>query len=229
MKKNNVIVCGDIHGKWGPLNKLINKKRPSIILQCGDFGYWEKFHNTKIIKTTNGQPWNQYGIKPGNTKIYFCDGNHEDFDGLKERIKNNNLEIQQNVFYMPRKSVLTLPDGRNVLFMGGAASIDKHLRTIGYDWFPEETISYKDITDLPNIHIDIIISHTAPVEFEIQGLIDINDPSRKALSVLLNHYKPSLWYFGHYHKETNGYTSECRWYGLAMPLIHSKWWTWLEN
>ena len=35
-----VLVVGDIHGDWGKLNSLLTVKRPDIVLQCGDFGWW---------------------------------------------------------------------------------------------------------------------------------------------------------------------------------------------
>ena len=51
--------------------------------------------------------------------------------------------------------LLGLPDGRIVLFMGGADSIDKKYRKIGFDWFPEELITQKDIYELPDTHGNI--------------------------------------------------------------------------
>ena len=36
----NIIVCGDTHGYWRYLNALINKKKPELILQCGDWGFF---------------------------------------------------------------------------------------------------------------------------------------------------------------------------------------------
>ena len=54
-----------------------------------------------------------------------------------------------NIFYMPRGSVLSLSDGRNVLFMGGAESVDKRRRTPGYDWFKQELIRPQDLSNLP--------------------------------------------------------------------------------
>lgn len=37
-----VMACGDTHGNWGKLNQLIANKKPDIILQTGDFGWWPK-------------------------------------------------------------------------------------------------------------------------------------------------------------------------------------------
>jgi len=74
----SVIVAGDIHGDWGYFNSLINRKKPEIILQCGDFGWWPQ-----IKERRNKQPWSHLDVKPQGSKIYFCDGNHEDHHSLR--------------------------------------------------------------------------------------------------------------------------------------------------
>ena len=235
-----IFVMGDLHGDWNHLNTFINKKNPDIILQCGDFGYWPKFSGTtsigKPIYDSDGLPtrmrnvWRLEDIKNKNTKIYFCDGNHEDHESLKNLESN---EILPNVFYMKRGSTLTLPDGRIVLFMGGARSIDYRMRTPGIDWYPEETITQSDIYNLPDIKIDIIISHTCPLEFykEIQSefkFAKFNDPCYSALSYLLEMYKPSLWYFAHFHCCQEGQYKNTRWEMLGMSK-ETNWFTELKE
>jgi len=209
-----ILVVGDIHGKFRYLNDLINRKNPSMILQVGDFGYWPKFKNNKEIKNKN-------------TTIYFCDGNHEDHDSLKS-LKDN--EIQKNVFYMKRGSTLKLPDGRTVLFIGGAFSHDWEWREPGVSWFPfDEIVSEDDVNNTPDVDIDIIISHTAPKEFYLPIYsVHIEDPSREALSVLLKKYQPKWWYFGHFHEYLNGFDCGCRWTGLSYPESGFRWWVGLD-
>lgn len=204
----NIIVMGDIHGNWNALNKVVEEKRPDIILQCGDFGWWPKFH---------GQKWNQYGINNGNTKIYFCPGNHEDWKNLNRKWSGEKNEVMSNIFYMKRGAVLTLPDKRNVLFMGGANSVDRHLRLEGWDWFREELITQKDLDNLPDTHIDIVISHTAPKKFDINIPYcedKERDPCRFALDIVFEKYNPSLWYFGHWHDTKEGIYNGCKWFML---------------
>ena len=217
--KKDIIIIGDTHGYFHFLNVLINRRLPKIVFQCGDFGFWPKFPSIKV--------------KNGKTDVFLCDGNHEDHESL---LKLENNEIFPNVFYMKRGSYLTLEDGRNVLFMGGALSVDKDYRTPGLDWFPEETISQKDIENLPDINIDIIISHTAPQEFEIKNMEvigymkdkKINDPSRIALSYVYEKYKPKLWYFGHFHRFNTGVYENCKW--TCLPdCRHGDCWMYLEN
>jgi len=237
---DKILVIGDLHGNWIPLNILIAKKRPDIILQCGDYGYWPKWHNTRGIGYPKRQKkWNLYGLKPGKTKIYWCDGNHEDHWAIKEIIETGNCEIQPNIFYQPRGSTIELPDGRKVLFMGGGESIDKEIRTIGIDWFPEETITQSDIKDLPDEKIDIIISHTCTIDM-YRSIMNIKpdndyrilkgeDPSLHGLQFIFEQYKPDLWYFGHFHLFMKGKIRDTNWTALDMPQNIGRWWFPLEK
>lgn len=215
----NVIICGDIHANWAELNKLINIKRPDIILQCGDFGYWPNFEKYDINK-----------IKSKNTKIYWCDGNHENHWELKKLRKKGVVEVVPNVFYMKRGSVFTLPDAKNVLFVGGADSIDKRMRTVGRDWFPEEIINQSDVYNLPDLKIDVIISHTCP-EFLNKSLDDgygfngkFMDPSQVALNYVWEKYKPNLWYFGHFHVYRIIEKHNTKFTALGYAGSSQRWW-----
>jgi len=235
-------VCGDFHGDWSRVNTFINKKKPSTILQLGDFGYWPKFSGTtalgKTIVDRDGLPtkqrtlWFQDGIKTNGTKIHFVDGNHEDHWSLNDL---NGPMVSKDVFYMKRGSVWTLPDGRNILCMGGARSIDQQYRTESVDWFREETISYNDIADIPDIPdvpIDIVLSHTCPTEFLPFILPNdyrkLNDPCYEALSHILNRFNPKLWYFAHFHHYKTGFTKGCKW--IALNIIdETGWFTKIPN
>lgn len=168
-----IIIMGDIHADFGALNTFINKQRPDMILQCGDFGWWPHRHGTE--KITRNRRFDQYGIKLGDTKLYWCDGNHENHDDLQERVATapiGPVEIPvPGCHYMRRGSVLTLPDGRNVLFFGGAMSTDKEGRTEGDDWWSGEVPTSVDLeyaraeVAAHGGRVDIVISHTAPVAF----------------------------------------------------------------
>ncbi len=221
-----ILVLGDTHAEFNKINTLINKKHPDLILQCGDFDYWPAMDDKyelgnkrvdsqgRIIKRSK---WRQCGIKNGKTKINFCDGNHEDHWSLK-KLKSN--EICPNIFYMKRGACLTLADGRNVLFLGGAESTDKESRELGRDWFPEEIITANDIENLPDKKIDIVISHTCPKEFSgnlpQHNEQKFTDPSMDTLSYVLNRYRPSLWYFAHFHLFKTGVINDVRWTALNM-------------
>ena len=227
--KHLIIVAGDFHGHFGPVNTMIAKQNPSMILQCGDFGWWPRVHG-KQFQSGSGKyiPWDQYSLKNKDTKIFWCPGNHEDWESLNG-IDSDNNEVMKNVYYMERGTILELLDHRKCLFIGGGLSIDRKSRierSPAFGWFHEETISQKDIEELPDEEIDIIISHTGPNEFEIDDYhADYeHDPSRDALSYVLNKYQPKLWYFGHMHKFQTGKYKDCKWYCLSATGFSDRWW-----
>lgn len=216
----NIIVTGDVHGRFGHLNALINKHKNNLdlVICCGDFGYWPN-HNEGI-----------HSIKTHGIPILWCDGNHEDHWTLRDRASD---EVAENVFYMPRGSTYKLDDGRIILFMGGADSIDKENRSIGIDWFPEETINHGDMQGLPDTKIDIFVTHTCPKElyhtmvayYEEKYL----EPSNHALSELWQMYKPDLWFFGHWHYYKEGNLDNTKWYAMSCTESSTRWWRWLPS
>jgi len=200
---------GDTHGEWGLLNTFLNKKKPDILIVCGDFGHWpgNKFTSYKKIKNPN-------------TKIYWCDGNHENHHDLLERLNRGDprriLAVGDNIYHVPRGRILDLPFLGNTMFIGGAFSVDKEWRTPGLDWFPEEILREVDIDWIPaNVTVDTVVSHTSPTEFcphmyneKLQHLPwhrdKSGDPSQEVLSKVLWKYKPKNWFYGHYHTFDSG-------------------------
>lgn len=254
----DVMIVGDLHGVWRKINSLVAKYKPSIVLQVGDFGWWPKFSKTTKISTgvwrrspgdTVGlkqeTKWDQYGLKLWHSKLYFCPGNHEDWVDLESKATSWNpypVELYKNVFYMPRCSTLDLPDGRRVLFMGGASSIDKAERTAWYDWFPQELITIEDVDHLPETKIDIVVSHACPLEFKEQLNESSDDwrvqdsywsqkfwdPSCNYLSRVLEKYDPKWWFFGHYHVAKFDKTFNTRWVCLNKQS-DTGWWMFLPK
>jgi hypothetical protein len=236
----DIMIVGDIHGDFNELNTIINRKNPKIILQCGDFGVWPHYHMRKDFNGT-GKPWDYYGIKNPNTEIYFCDGNHENFEYLDKLVdvngRKNPIELPgfKNVFYMPRTSTLQLPDGKNVMFIGGALSIDKDNRIIGDSWWPTEEINRRDMEYLPDMRIDIVISHTLPQQclkylgmgFSDYRIAKFNDNSCRWLDIILGEYRPKKWYCGHFHLYKKFMHKDCEFTVLSIPDHYNTWWEWL--
>ncbi len=222
------IILGDIHGDFQIINHLVEMEQPDIIIQCGDFGYWPRKHEW---------PPNDPPLKLGNTKLYWCDGNHEDHESLAKITSSRQLEVAPNCFYQPRGSVLTLPDNRTVLFFGGADSTDKSSRCEGESWFSNEIPTKADLNRLDqNLHIGIVISHTCPKSFELRQtaplgyrksswLAKADDPTRDILELILQHYSPAQWFFGHFHIHQTGKHKNTAWKALAIPMEDEEsWW-----
>jgi Icc-related predicted phosphoesterase len=204
----NTIITGDIHTQWGDLYDLIEVEKPERVLQVGDLGYWPSLPDVWPPKLAFSVP------------VYFCDGNHEDHWALRDRKSD---VLYPNVTYMPRGSVMEI-DGLRVMFFGGAVSIDKHVRKEGVSWFSEETASqanfaYAMSDDGP---IDVVISHTAPVCIDWVPR-DMPDPTSHALQAILEHFKPSRWYFGHFHRHESHMASGCEFTVLNLAS-EDGWW-----
>lgn len=236
--KQKILAVGDLHCNFGLLNKLIATEQPDIILQCGDFGWWPHMHDKFWPRTTDMH--DQYCIKPGDTKIYWCDGNHENHDDIQSRLEwDRSGEYSfagAGTYYMPRGTVLTLPDGRNVVFFGGAESIDKHMRTEGVSWWRGELPNHADYEFLESNlkmlgieRIDIMITHTAPqsvcVELGFRNGDRVLDPTTKFLDYVLDKYSVKDWYFGHFHDAKTGRMRGCNWTALhCADKFHGNWW-----
>ena len=218
-----VLITGDVHNEFGHLNTLLNKKKADLVICCGDFGYWPRFNDkgTASLSSINLQ---------GAKELRWCDGNHEDHDSLDQREPD---EIEPGIIYMPRGSTYTLPDGRVIMFMGGAESIDKNWRTTGVDWFPQEIINQSNFKNLPDIKVDIFITHTCPVELVHELKLNYPDkdyePSNKALSELWKIYKPDLWFFGHWHQYGEYKIMGTKCYALSAVGFGDRWWMWLPE
>jgi hypothetical protein len=93
------------------------------------------------------------------------------------------------------------------MFIGGAESIDKNLRTPGVDWFPEETLRPNKFSKQFNGLVDIIVSHTGPASF-LEGISNKNltfaDKTSKVLDSMLRVFSPKKWFFGHWHEFMRG-------------------------
>lgn len=233
-----IIVMGDIHADFGALNRFINKKQPDIILQTGDFGWWP--HRHLVERISRNHFFDQFAIKPGETAIYWVDGNHENHDDLQERMKaapGQPLEIPvPGCFYMPRGSILTLPDGRNALFFGGAMSTDMEDRTEGDSWWAAEVPTLTDLefartqVAAHGGRVDVVISHTGPLTF-LRKLpatkIDqtrLTDPTAALLDQILEEFRPREWFFGHFHFAAHGEDLGCAWRCMNAEGFGDKWW-----
>lgn len=225
IEAKDIYVVGDLHGKWPKFNTWLQKKNPEAVFQVGDFGYWPKADGTYDIKLLQGTRtrekkvlFRQCGIKNPNTTIYWLKGNHEDHESI---LTIEDHEICPGVIYMPFGSVIRLPDGRNVLFVGGASTHNPGAYQMGLDVFPAlETAKLYDLPILPDMRIDIVISHTCPKRW-IECMVKYNyvpDETIDVLDRILFKYQPSLWYFGHFHEYKTGFDSDTntRWTALGM-------------
>ena len=203
---------GDIHGNVFEIIYFINRfnlgKNDNIII-LGDCGIaWRK---DKKDLAQNIKLWNECG---NEVKLYFIDGNHENFNILNSLpIENNMGKIADNIYHLRRGQVYEF-ENKKILVCGGADSIDKYRRIENFTWWKEEAISQETIDDIPAGHYDYVLTHCCPRSvFEknriylstLQFLDEnkINHSSEDMLEQLKNKITFDHWFFAHYHINRN--------------------------
>lgn len=180
-------IIGDVHGKVSEYLEIIKRYTHSI--QLGDFSIKRSDY---IIQEMNGFSKN-HKILQGNHDYY-------PIEGLKSVLEDyNSLEL----------------GGKQIFYVRGASSIDRHMRTEGVDWFREEELTYLQGRDCLGAYEkakpSIVVSHDCP-QFVAQTLFGISESSftRILLQQLFYIHKPKLWVFGHHHKSKDLNLQNCR-------------------
>lgn len=203
-----LVFVGDMHGTYAAIDRLRPFLGPDdIVVQVGDFGFYEG--SLRYWKET---PF----------KVYAIDGNHEDY-----RIINPDgevTEVRRNLYYVPRGAVLELA-GRSMAFLGGGASIDKHWRKEGVDWFPQEEITESQVARLQEAMtkvgtVDFLVTHTPGKRFIKNWFPPLNlqewnlpqdwrDPSAELVDELVMAKQFRMHLCGHMHRSVWDGTTRC--------------------
>ncbi len=210
-----ILLTGDLHGHIDidkfyatnfPIGHSILGKNDYVIV-LGDFGLlWNNSKEEKELrKWLNSCPWT----------TLFLDGNHENFTMIKELPLIEMLggkvgKVDDSIFHLRRGEVYII-EGKKFFIFGGAASIDKLLRTEGTSWWPEEIPDWKEtnyglmtLSD-NNFKVDYILTHTCPqkIALQIHNRIyeERPDPTRIYLDEINKRTKFKKWFFAHWHDE----------------------------
>ena len=211
-------VTGDTHGNFERIYNWIEKldfnNIDINIIIAGDAGIcWRK--DKKDLNQIIQLHEDNY-----NFHIWFIDGNHENFDVLKEFQPDEYgiVNLSSHIHYFPRGSgvyIQTDNGTKSILCCGGADSVDKTLRTPHIGWWADEAITFEDI-DKCLAHkkdvdkFDYVITHCCPYSIFLAYsayLITLTSINQKAvdhsselmLDNLANEINFDKWYFGHYH------------------------------
>lgn len=192
-------IIGDIHGKLYEYEMLLTNQTRSI--QVGDFGIGFA-----------GQYWHdKVNDLHRDTQHRFIRGNHDDPGKCPEMVG-----------WIPDMTV----EG-DVMFIGGAWSIDWGSRVDGVNWWSQtEELSPRELYQAIEIYEQakpcIMITHDCPHEaatelFFKTGLApsgrQIQTRTAAAFQTMFEIHQPELWIFGHWHftvnTEMNGTKFQC--------------------
>ncbi len=186
MSKTRII--GDIHGKLYDYQMMISTIDSSI--QVGDFGigfFFKSWHD-------------KVNFLHQNTNHKFIRGNHD-----------NPQKCKEMTGYIADGTLIN-----DVMFIGGAWSIDYARRVEGYDWWRDEECSmeqfYQFIETYSFIKPRIMITHDAPLIASNKMFIEsgkaIGGSAAKSIKTrtgqvfdsMFNDHQPDFWFYGHWHE-----------------------------
>ena len=203
-----IFVCGDTHrendiAKLQTQNFTIQKDltKDDVLIVAGDWGgiWYYDSRNDNLLEWWESR----------NFTTLVVDGNHENHNVIKEleiveRFGGKVRKVSESVFIAERGEIYTI-NGKKILTLGGADSIDKHLRLKDFDWWEQESITQKDFNNaLDNLErynydVDYFITHTGGSE--VVKFLGFNAfPSDKYIDFILNSLPPrTRHYCAHYH------------------------------
>lgn len=218
------VVTGDTHGKVVSrlsqialyMENLIPEETAVIILGDAGLNYYLNKSDCK----------NKQAVSASGIRVYCVRGNHEKRpQNIEGMMLVDDADVGGKV-YMEEKFPLIryfvdggeyTIDGKSVLVIGGAYSVDKYYRLArangGFSgWFEDEQLSEEERAEIlarvKNKRYDLVLTHTAPITWEPTDLflrgIDQSTVEKDmeywlkevALSVCWGH-----WLFGHYHAD----------------------------
>lgn len=208
-----ILITGDVHGHLDTMVSALETGY-DFALQVGDLGVFLPTSNLSIIPEHHRSNLGKFAEYFKERKslplpVYFCKGNHEDFEFLGDHEVNN--EILPNLFYVPNGNVKNI-NGIQVAFLGGNFSskwferpTPKHcqnLKVFGYLRKNEvdEIIKYPG-------KIDILITHEPSLALQFNN-------NRKygceVIQNLIEAIQPSYAFSGHIHKYAEGTISKTK-------------------
>lgn len=185
---------GDCHGKFRRYKKLIAEYK--ITRQVGDFGVGFYRYDQDFNRKLDGcnPPFDH--MARGDHK--FNRGNHD-----------NPQDCAKHKFWIPDGHI-EQADHSKIMYIGGALSTDRSLRLEGFNWWPDEELSYNELMLLLDVYTkekpDVLVTHDCPESIAqiIEPLsgrrkLDLPSRTRQALQSMLEIHKPKLHVFGHWH------------------------------
>ena len=226
-KEGRLFCCGDTHGT-SDLSKIryfedddLTKK--DVLIQLGDFGgIWypindenqiDDFHYCRVNEEQNELL--EYWARRNYT-VAIVLGNHENYSAIDNLpwIEKWGGEVQVvkmdhgEIYILKRGGIYTI-NGKKILAVSGAFSIDRGSRRKYVSWWPQEDINKAeedfclDEIDKHDRKVDYVLTHTYPESiiehFAIWNVGYVHCPTSIFLDEVDNLVERKEWHGGHMH------------------------------
>jgi len=210
LQTNLLIALGDTHGNWSITLDNIEKVgiRDAIILHVGDvgIGFIDAEKQDELLHYVNRE------LAQRNIQMFCIRGNHDD-----PRYFSGDYEYSNIVLLTDYSKMLI--NGKKFLFVGGAISIDRIMRTPNKSWWSDEVFV---LDESRAEKCDVLITHTAPNWIGPIDKIGIGwhterDPNlweeccaeRLAMNRLIEITEPDQHFCGHFHRSESAVNDKC--------------------
>lgn len=235
-----LMILGDMHGSLSSISRHLEASKHhdySKIVQVGDFGLWDHLARGITFLDDLNEILRKYG-----RKIYALGGNHECWDHWNWYVEN--MPKDKYGFAIIRSHIMLAPrvhrfkwDGKQMLMVAGAASIDKGTRLMEEragspkQWWWQEQITDEEVDSIPSAKVDYLFTHDCSnmTPFDMQLIPDFDSQiHRQKIDRVLKRAMPDMHFHGHMHKKydwMNRLSGDhyCQTYGLTCNDWSNAW------
>jgi predicted phosphodiesterase len=203
-----VAFIGDWHMNAGWAGRAIRyaaDHKAQHLVHAGDFGYTFDARFLDVVTSA---------LRAAGLRLWFVDGNHEDHPKLQRWAvdpETGRRPLTDRIEHLPRGYRWDW-SGVRFLAMGGAYSVDRSSRIEGRSWWPQETITRRQINQASaQGPTDVLVAHDCPSGVQIPGIDDRKASwippadlarayeNRSELDRLCAATTPRVIVHGHYH------------------------------
>jgi len=222
--KKNIVYIGDTHGVSLLFSLLLKSlKKDTTYIHVGDVGLGFVDYNQDIALLTRIN----HLLILQNNELLLLRGNHDNPNFWNLDLKLSNVKLVKDYEVLD-----------NHLFIGGAISVDRTLRTINKDYWENEKIIEKDVTNLKGIEVVVTHSKTKiQPPYTINNFIKEISKKDKSLLIELDEeqeyltkvYKDlsvnndiKLWINGHFHNSNTTYFEKTKFVTLDINEFYEE-------
>ena len=215
-----VAIAGDWHGDRQWVEKVfrsLHTAAPDVetLLHVGDF-------YPALRPLESGSAWldliDVLADAAGIRRILVTLGNHEPWPALEPLLAAGKpVQVSVAVWALPRPYRLRI-GGREILSLGGAASVNRHRLTEGVEWFPEEAITDAHVAAaIAGGAADLMLTHEGPDKTPVRivsaqlrkrpwpaDALAASQASRERVAAVWDEVWPELLAHGHMHAPGGG-------------------------